>query len=415
MEANNNFFKISLIKKSNIYTNIYKNKEYLFDLDAVQRHVTKCQLSGIVGFVEIFQKMNILNFVKSDKGINQYFDCVLIPGNKAWVSIASDGHYRYFSKSISKITYSLDFIDMFGIYLNSNLKNTITTLSKMFSVEGGSNWIVQQKIKYISNKFFLETCDMVNQYPNVYSLIKDHIHFLTSLNEIGISNLVGKGLEYNGEAIFFSSTRYLKYNLFKDNSISVINQIINLCAVLGIIIKISENDIPQDYISMSKEQMAVDKSKKNHVSFYTIPNIFDVIDEAEERAKSLVINNIKYYTLTSSKIRVIFGKEFYNQIYVQKIYRKVLKTKDIDIMVKREEIEYKFKKSIKDAGFVSKELLKKEIIDIKENEFNKIWGELKCSFSVTSVKPNKLMKRRHNLKTNENVLIIRDIYKNINI
>lgn len=415
MEERKNFFKVSLIKKSNIYANIYRDKERLFDLEAVQKHVTKCQLDGIVSFVEIFQKMNILHFIKSDKSIDQYFDCILMPGNKAWVSVGNDGHYRYFSKSISKITYSLDFIDMFGIYLNTNLKNTIATLSKMFSVEGGSDWVIQQKIKYLSNKFFIETCDMVNQYPNVNLLISSHIDIYKSFNEIGISNLVGKGLEYNGEAIFFSSIRYLKNVLFLDNSISVINQVINLCAVLGLIVKVNENDIPKDYINMSKEQIAIDKSKKNHVSFYTIPNIFDVIDEAEKRAEILVRNNIRYYTLSSAKVRQIFGRDFYDQVYVQKIFGKVLKAKDIDIMVKREEIEYKFKKSIKSTGFVSKELLKKETKNIKDNEFNKIWGELKDLFGATSVKPNKSMKKRHNLLTNENVLIIRDIYKSVSI
>lgn len=403
-------FQMTPIKKSRIYTTIYNRKDEIFDISVVNKHVEDCVRKGMNNFSEIFSSIDLLQFVKCNNKINQYFDCLFINGNYAWVSKDTKGHYRYFTRSKAEITFSLDFIDLFSIYLNAGFRKTVVTINKMFGVSFADEWRLAQKQKYEDNKFLIENKELLQSYPNLYSLIKNHLGILRAMNEVGDNNLIGKFLQCNNEAIFFSSTKYLKNNYNVKYSTSVINQVINLFSVLGIISKIREQDVPSEYITISKERMKIDKCRYNHISFYTIPNMWDILDEAEKRAEILSKHNIKYYSMSHYVVKRVFGEDFANRIYVQKIYGGVGKYKTKMFVNEKEKVKHFFNISVIEKGFASKELLKKDS-EMNDKNFNRLWLELIDNIDHVIVKPNKSMKQRHNLKTNKSVIIIRDRYK----
>lgn len=402
-------FPMTTIKKSRICTAIYDKKNEIFNIDVVNKHVEDCINSGMDDFLEIFSSVDLLQFVKCNSKLNQYFNCLFINGNYAWVSKNSSGHYRYFTRSKAEITFSLDFIDLFSIYLNAGFRRTVVTIDKMFGVSFDDEWRLTQRQKYEDNKFLIEDEELLKGYKNLYLVIKNHLSILHAMNEIGDSNLIGKSLQCNNEAIFFSSTKYVKSNHNVKYSTSVINQVINLFSVLGLISKVREEDIPAEYITMSKDRTKIDKCRYNHISFYTIPNMEDILGEAENRAKILINHNIKYYSMSHYVVKRVFGEDFANQIYVQKVYGGVSKRKAKVFADEKEKIKHYFSVSVIENGFASKELLKKET-EMNDKNFNKLWSELIGNVDHVKVKPNKAMKQRHNLITNENVIIVKEKY-----
>lgn len=402
-------FPMTTIKRSRIYTAIYDKKNEIFDIDVANKYVEDCVKRGMNDFSEIFFNIDLTKFIKCNSKLNQFFDCVFIKGNYAWISIEK-GHYRYFTKSKTGVSHALDFVDLFSIYLNADSRKTLLTINKMFGVSFDDKWRLAQKQKYEDNKLLLEDEERLKSYPKLYSVIKRHISILHAMNEIGDSNLIGKSLQCNNEAIFFSSTRYVKSNPNVEYSTSVINQVINLFSVLGLISKVSEEDIPAEYISMSKVRMKIDKCKYNHISFYTLPNMLDVLDLAEKRAEVLINHNIKYYSMSHYVVKRVFGEEFANKIYVQKVYGGVSKRNARVLADEKEKIKHYFSISVIENGFASKELLKKET-DMNDKSFNKLWSELIGNVDHVKVKPNKAMKQRHNLITNENVIIVKEKYE----
>jgi hypothetical protein len=402
-------FPMTTIKKSRIYTAIYDKKNEIFDIDTVNKHVEECINRGVEDFSEIFSSVDLLQFIKCNSKLNKFFNCLFINGNYAWVSKDRRGHYRYFTRSKAEITFSLDFIDLFSIYLNAGFRKTIVTINKMFGVSFDDEWRLAQKQKYEDNKFLIENDEIIRNYPKLYSVIKNHLSILHAMNEIGDSNLIGKSLQCNNEAIFFSSTRYVKSNHNVKYSTSVINQVINLFSVLGLISKVSEQDIPAEYITMSKDRMKIDKCRYNHISFYTLPNMLDTLNEAEKRAEVLINHNIKYYSMSHYVVKRVFGEEFANQIYVQKVYGGVSKRNARVFADEKEKIKHYFSISVIENGFASKELLKKET-EMNDKTFNKLWLELIDNVDHVTVRPNKSMKQRHKLITNENVIIVKEKY-----
>lgn len=402
-------FPITTIKRSRIYNSISHKKNEIFNINAINEHVENCVKKGITNFSEIFFNIDLTTCIKCDSKINQFFDCVFINGNYAWVSV-ENGHYRYFTKSKMGICHGLDFIDLFSIYFNTDRKRTLININNMFGFSFDDKWRIEQKKKYENNKLLLKNNDFLLRYPKLYSLIKKHIDILYAMNEIGNTNLMGRSLQYNNQAIFFSSTTYVKNNHNVKYSTSVINQFINLLSVLGLIVKVKEDYIPTEYLFMSKNRMKIDKCRYNHVSFYTLPNMSDVLSSAEDIANVLVNNNIKYYKISRNVVSDLFGEEFADEIYVQKIYRGTSKIKNKKLSDEMEKIKHYFNISVIENGFVSKEILKRET-NMNGKKFNKLWVELINNTEHFKVKPNKIMKKKYNLSTNENVIIIREKYK----
>lgn len=405
-------YPMTKIKKTQMYMAIYDKKEKIFNIDMVKKHIANCLDNGLTVFTDIFSGINLIHFLNCNSEIDEYFDCLFIKGNVAWVSKDKSNHYRYFTRSGVGITFSLDFIDLFSVYLNAGFRKTIKTIDNMFGIAFTDEWKIHQTQKYRTNKFLLEDKQLLQKYPNIYSLIKKHINILQIINEIGDVNLIGKSLKFNNEAVFFSSTRHIKENYNTMYSTSTINQVINVFAVLGLINKVSDRYIPKEYICLAKSRMKIDKCRYNHVSFYTIPNLLDGLDRAEERAIILNKNSIKYYTMTQYVVRKIFGESFASDIYVQKVYggRGKLKTKILKD--EKELIRHLFNVSVIDNGFASKEILKKAT-EMSEKPFNQFWIELTKTINHTAVKPNKRMKEKLKLLTNENVIIINEIYKRV--
>lgn len=402
-------FPVTNIKKTIIHTAILNKKDSIFNINMVNDHIKSCKENGITSFSNIFATINLIDFLNIKEGLNEYFDCFFIKGNYAWVSISKNGHYRYFTRSKAGVTNSLDFIDLYSIYANTrSISKTITAIRKNFNVKFNDDWSLNQREKYEKNQNIIQDEEFLKSYPNLYKVVNKHLHILQVLNEIGEDKLIGKGMDFKGNSIFFSSMNYIKNNYIPSLSTSVINQVINMFSVLGLINKVPENSIPTEFITIAKDRMKIDKCRYNHVSFFAIPDMEEVLSVAEGRAKIIIDNKIKYYTITKNVVRKVFGKEIEDEVYVQKSIndrnKKTIKNRNDEELMK-----HLFSMSVIDYGFASKELIKKKI-DISNKKFDRIWNKLIDSVDHIKTRPNKSMKIRHNLLTNEYVVIIKERY-----
>lgn len=409
MGVTGKIFPVTNIKKSIIHTTISNHKDKIFNTNIIKKHIEICKEEKVTSFTNIFSTVNLLEFLNIQEGLNEYFECFFIKGNYAWVSVSNNNHYRYFTRSKSGVTHSLDFIDLYSIYANTKtISKTITAIRKTFGVKFDDNWTLKQREKYEQNQNMIQSEEYKSKYPNLYAVTKKHLNILHILNEIGDDKLMGKGMEFKGNAIFFCSMNYIRGNYMKDSTTSMINQVINLFAVLGLINKVPEIDIPMEFITIAKDRMKIDKCRYNHVSFFSIPDLQSVLNIAEERAIIILNNKVKYYTITKNVVRKVFGEEIMNEVYVQKTRSD--KPSKSGLKKEEEMMKYLFNISVIDHGFASKELLRKQT-DVTGKTFEKIWIDLVGSVEHVLTRPNKSMKSRHNLITNEHVLIVKEKYK----
>lgn len=391
-------FPMNIFIRQKIHSQINEKKDEVIDIVKAKELIEKNFKQGMKSIEEIYGRINLLEVIKGVDKLNKYFDCKLMDGNYAWISKDSKGHYRYFTRSKIGITNSLDLLDILSVCFNKKIKKTISISEKMFGINVKDKWVIKQINKYRDNLDAIELIEKSCEYNNIRNLIGNKIDILKALNEIGNNNIL-KRLSYNEESIFFVSLSYIKANYVDNRAISTISQVINTLAVLGLINKVDEKNIPIEFINNAKLRMSTDKTKKNHISFFIINNMKKTLNEAERRAKILNDNKIKYYKINKKVITDLFGKFFTDKIYVQKTSCGNKKYK-----IEKQKITHLFIVSFCENGYVIKEDLLKETI-MSYKTFDKLWRELTTSVECKIIKPNKLLKEKFNLKTNYSIVL----------
>ena len=405
-QKNNKIKKITSFEKNEIRSSLIEKD--IFTFEKIQRNnAEEIVINNYNDLFTSFSKLNVCDLFKKELELNKTFPCALIVGNFAWISRSHEGHYRYFSKSNNN-TIAFDFIDIIEIWQGISgyalIKYIISKLNIKF-MEG--KWMEEQSKKYLLNLSYIhqQKQNLKNNYYSLYKYIEPHFKILETLNVLGSINIKQELFSYKGENIFFASNSYIA-EFVGVSSPSTINKVINLFAVLGIINKIPPSNIPKELIDESKK-VSTRKSVKNIVTYYMLPPIIDVLDNANKIAEVLESNKISYHNINQQKILKIFGEDFSNQIYVQS--ENILKIKN------NEDIKNKYKsiivKNIDEKGFITKSkalkinLKDKTISSNKQNSlFLEILEDLSKNENYEYVRPELDFKKKYRITKNEYVL-----------
>jgi len=254
--------------------------------------------------------------------VNKFYDCVLIEGNFAWISMDEDGSYRYFSKAKNGATTGLDWFDLIMIIEDLDIAGARMKLSDDLNLTYKERkWEMKMQMKYVNNIIKIERAydNWEERYPNLYQFSKNYLYILEKLNAWGLAHITTDKESVKGESVFFVSTTHIadsiKANLIKADQ-PMVSRAINMFAILGFINKINPDEVPEHLFKIAKE-LRGDRLEFKYITFYSLPIINSkTLAKAERIAKKLEKNKItNMQQISKKKIIEIFGQDFADTIY----------------------------------------------------------------------------------------------------
>jgi hypothetical protein len=406
------YIKLSSQEKLNLHHKLKNRLSDIFDFPQLQKSIMykSLRIHNYEDLFLFFSKANIFEFVRGAELLDTFFPCFLIDGNYAWISKNEKGHFRYFSKSSNSYTIGLDLIDLLEIYYGLPTGETIEKAVKELKIQFMEDvWMETQHKKYLSNLTLLHGAKkyIQPQYPFLYEYLREHLKVLETMNVIANIHIKKQEFGYEGQNIFFVSNSYIA-DFLGNYTISTTNKVINLFAVLGLIKKIKEEHIPAELLYESK-MIAEERNLGNIISYYIIPPMEEVLEEANYRAKVLAEHRIKYSNISRAKIAFVFGEEFANAVYVQEVQKNKTKQNHISNILHKM-LENHLLELIEKHGYATKKMVFQKPIHAtsekeREKELNKIWKNLLVKHHLRYIKPTKEMKQKYGLQTNEYIVV----------
>ncbi|CCL32456.1 TPA: hypothetical protein KQE75_003898 [Clostridioides difficile] len=315
--------------------------------------------------------------------IDTFYECKFIDNNFCWISRNANGKMRYFTKRY--ILYGLDIYDLLCIFFNCRLTEISSILiEKGFGEKIKNNFGIQ---KYSENIKIIEELLINNNY--LKNMLKEKIDIYIALNNYG-KKVNTESIIFNNKELFFVSLRHLKKEYSLNYSISTISKTINLYNLFGLVKKI-ESDRIRDELDI-----------KSNVCLYFIPSIKISIKELKSNDLYTKKELIKDCNLNRTGINKILKDEYNLE---QDLYFYENKKKNTHIV----EIERLFYFYLKEYNIVAKEwILGSEKVSTSISTFNKKWKQLSEDnlFVGKSIKPNKNLKKKYSLKTNQDVFVL---------
>lgn len=374
-------------RKKKIFATIQDIKDEIFNISYLEDFIRE---DNSLDNIELTKLLNI--------NLNEYTKCLFIENQFAWISENEDKKQRYFTKG--HLTYGLDIYDLLSIYFNCTYPQIFNYLLDM-----GYNQIDKSKkrnrLKYDDN--MNKVMDIIQSNENLEKLLKDKVDIYVALNDFAKNNSLTFN-KYKDEQIFFISTRFLKERYSLSYSISTINQVINLYALIGLIYKVPEKELESDIYKAYTVN-----PKKAPVNFYSIPKIEDIVETIKENSFIITNKKINYHNLNKNKVfrlQEIRNKEI-NYTTNKGGGDKTKKAKQAKI--EKDSMETLFLYYLEREGVVAKEWIKEsKEITLKNTAFDKKWKELVSRNKGMVVKPNKVLKEKYGLKSKQDIFIAKE-------
>ena len=307
----------ALKKNNELFRNITTNSTTI--IEKIKQNITvKTYKDAVAHLITLdLSKVLILNVV-----LGENFKCKIVNGNIASINIDTDGHYKYFSKSIDgKNKIVLDIVDLFEIIYNVNYYKAVNIACKFAKIEVEENtWANMQKIKYADNVAEIENAyeEMAVRYPVLFKYIEKHLYLLEKMNNVGMANIATQKEAIDGESIFFVSTNFIEKDLentanAKDQT--TINRVINMFCSLGLVEKVPTKKVPKHM--MARAMQKTENEKYNFtVTFYKIPEMTtEVLLEAERRVVKLKKAKVSALQINTNNLEKILGKRVFKSVY----------------------------------------------------------------------------------------------------
>lgn len=258
----------------------------------------------------------------------EMFCCVFhndsTPSAKIWRT--KSGYYKY--KCFGNCTTNPrgeDIIDLVMRVNKCNFADALDFICNKLKIRlVKTKWTEEQKDKYIQNlsaAISKKTFDSLQaKYPNFYKIISrgKALKVWTTIMDIGITN-IHPSFTVEHQSLFFFSNRFLSQVLNDNSNHGRINQYINLLAVLGLIKKIKEENIPKALLDRAYKEFHEHKDNKDIICFYIAYNLNDKIQEAEKRAEKMLKAGYSIKSIGKKYVFEVFGKEFADVIYNHQI------------------------------------------------------------------------------------------------
>lgn len=333
-------------------------------IDYIKRQDLLLVLKGLTSILPEIQEGEIFNCIFHDDNN---------PSAKIWKT--EKGYYKY--KCFGDCSLNPrgeDIIDLVGRIKGYNFQQSLDYLINIFNIRFvETKWMDQQMKKYQQNLTFLFSKRLNDEYrekyPNFFKIMNrgKTLEIWEKIINIGMIH-IHPSFIYNHESVIFFSNRYLT-SLLRANSVGSINKYINLLATLGIIEKVKDKDVPESLLNRAYEEFKKDKNNKDIICFYVIYNIFDVIDEANIRAGTMLKTGFSIRSMGKKYLISVFGQEFADTIYdyqIESVYTDKKAKIIYDILIK----ELKKKRY-----FCYKDIEKKKILLCRKKNNQRIYIE----------------------------------------
>lgn len=266
-------------------------------------------------------KKNIIRWPEDNR-------CYFFDGNRAYVSwVKETENYLYCSvnPNTNEIFY-LNAIDIFYILSNKSDGETETEMFRVLGINTTEEETKQEfRDTYLTNIEVANDIDILSsEYPNFYKSVKSTLNTYKVLNEIGIKHVTGIESSVDGRPVFYvGATDVSKLN---GRGESTTRNHINMLALLGLIIKLDDYDIPE-YMLNKLNRASKGKNKRDRTNCYMIPRLTpELLESADKKALKARENNLSLKNIGLEKIEEVFGNEMLSVVYedeskVKKIQR----------------------------------------------------------------------------------------------
>lgn len=375
-------------RKKKIFATIQDSKDHIFNMEYLKNNIRE---KNSLESVELTRLLNMK--------LNEYTKCLFIENQFAWISENEFGKQRYFTKG--HLTYGLDIYDLLSIYFNC----TYSQLSN-YLLDYGYDPVDKSKklsrLKYDNN--INQVIELIETNEDLNKILKGKIEIYVALNDFAKTNSLTFN-KYKDEQIFFISTRFLKERYELSYSISTINQVINLYALVGLIYKVPEEELKNNDVYKA---YAVNP-KKAPINFYSIPKLEDVVEQVKENSFKINKKSISYYDLNKRKANQLQELKGSNVTYSSNKGGGDKTKRAKQARQEKDEMERLFLYYLDREGIVAKEWIKEsKEITLKNTAFDKKWKELIAKNQGTVLKPTKLLKEKYNLKSKQDLFILKE-------
>lgn len=237
------------------------------------------------------------------------FSCIFHDDRKPSATVLTPeqsnyGVYMYVCQSSNCSFTSGNIIECVAYLQKTTYRKAYLFLYNLYNIKvNNSEWHNEQIDIIENNKFLLYNGEFAAKFPDTYSLINRYPQrkeLLRYMLDMAKYNICGENrTDKYGRPIFFVSLRWMA-EYFGNKDPKRFSERITLLAALGLINKIPDSDIPEDWLCKAKE-IQRKKRYKYTIQFYSIPDYTDEFTVAtirnntqEWKAKGMTIKGISY-------------------------------------------------------------------------------------------------------------------------
>lgn len=211
---------------------------------------------------------------------HKQFSCIFHEDEKPSATILTPNQseheiYMYVCLSSNCSFTSGNIIDCVAVLQNTNYRNAYQFLYKLYNIKvNKSNWYNEQVEMLEYNKYLIYNGDFQNRFPDTYKLINRYPqrkHLLQFMLDMAKYNICEQSrTDKDGHPIFFVSLRYMAQYFGKSDP-KRFSERITLLTALGLLNKIPDSDLPEDWFKKSKE-LQKQKDYRYSIQYYSIPD-----------------------------------------------------------------------------------------------------------------------------------------------
>lgn len=255
-------------------------------------------------------------------------------------------------------------------------------------------WARDYKDELRENIRMIADSEIREIFPVLDSIVSRYYMDLILIHEFAIQNRLLKDLEDN--IIFYVSQNKLA-SILNSRQSSVCMRLA-LFALLKLIYKIDDANIPEDLFKRSQEE-SKENRKKDTIHYYFIPSYtWDNLAMANERAKQYKEKHCTMKGVSREMIYRSFGEDIANEIYPK---RKDVKPADASERFK-ERFEKWLLKLIAKNGYATEKIVLEKLNGYKTlNEIisKRILGQVLEECNLQRIRANKELKHKYNIKS----------------
>jgi hypothetical protein len=254
-------------------------------------------------------------------GLPKIFKCIFHSDNNPSANIFIDPNSQYFwYKCFSSNCGVLkDIISITENLLKCSTPKALRFLRKVYNITYyETEWQKEAKEIFEENKRLLYDTDRLSLLaPETYKRIKNYIPILILLNDYALTKVFTDNfIDGNANPLFFSSIDYLKKVCNCNDHKNMTNRIA-LFSYLGLLNKLSDNEIP-DFLLKEAKQQALMKQQHNRVGYYSIPSYCDyILTFSELKSKEFKDNSFTMRGLSREMILRTLGEKEADRVYPQ--------------------------------------------------------------------------------------------------